>query len=170
MKAPRTLLFGLLTIIFVGAGCASATPATERPADAPPHYFSLEDYDGNTVTLSDFNGKHVIVNSWATWCAFCKKELPDLAILQEEFADDVVVIAIDRVESLEKAKQYSDDLGVTGRMVLLLDPSDSFYKSIGGFSMPETVFLEPDGSIQFHKRGVMDLGELRTRTQALLAD
>ena len=128
---------------------------------------TLQDYEGNSVSLSDFKGTPIVVNAWAAWCPFCVKELPDLVTLQQEFPE-VVVIAIDRAESLERVKSYTDDLGITEDLVFLLDPADSFYKSIGGFSMPETVFVDKEGIIQDHKRGPMDVEEMKRRLETIL--
>ena len=136
-------------------------------ADKAPD-FALQDYNGKTVQLADFAGKPLVINSWAAWCPFCKKELVDFATVQKEFGSDAVIIAIDRAESLEIAKKYSDELGVTGDLIFLLDPSDSFYQSIGGFSMPETIFVDRDGRIVIHKRGPMALDEIREKIRALL--
>ena len=131
--------------------------------------FSLEDYNVRTVTAADFAGKPLVVNAWATWCPFCIDELPDFATVQEELGDQVVFITINRSESLKRAQQYSDErLGLGDKLVWLLDPDDSFYRGIGGFAMPETIFVTPDRAIQFHKRGPMDLQEIRLRTEALL--
>lgn len=130
--------------------------------------FSLKDYEGKTVSLPDFHGKPLVINSWAAWCPFCVEELADFARAQEEFGDKVAVIAVDRAESLETAKSFSDKYGVTGRMTLLLDPSDSFYKSIGGFAMPETIFVNSEGNVVYHKRGPMKLDEIRRRIQEML--
>jgi len=129
---------------------------------------TLTDFQGMPVHLADFSGKPLIVNSWAVWCPFCRKELPDFAALQKELGDRVAVIAIDRQESRETAKGYADELGIADNMIFLLDPSDSFYRAIGGFSMPETVFINSDGAIVFHKRGPMTLEEMQaTVTQYL---
>jgi thiol-disulfide isomerase/thioredoxin len=125
-------------------------------------------YDGKEISLEQFRGKPLVINSWAVWCPFCRQELPDLAQLQEELKDSVTVIAIDRRESLSKAKGYTDDLGITGDMLFLLDQSDAFYRSIGGFSMPETIFVESDGEVVVHKRGLMDLDEMREHAQKIL--
>lgn len=130
--------------------------------------FSLQDYNGKTIGFSDFAGKPVIVNSWAAWCPFCKKELPDFVAIQKEFGDKVVIIAIDRSESRDVAKKYSDELEVTDDLIFLLDPSDSFYKSIGGFSMPETIFVDKNGNIVDHKRGPMDINEIRQKIIKIL--
>ena len=93
----------------------------------------------------------------------------DFATLQQEFGDKVIVLAIDRQESLEKAKGFTDELGITDDMLFLLDPSDSFYKTIGGFSMPETVFLNGAGEIVVHKRGPMELDEMREHTNKIIS-
>lgn len=147
-------------------------PAGERttppPAVRPASDFSLQDYAGKTVTLAQFRGTPAVVNSWAAWCPFCREELKDFAVVQKEFGDRVVIIAIDRAESLETAKKYSDELGVTNDLVFLLDPSDSFYQSIGGFSMPETIFVDADGFIRIHKRGPMPLEEIREKVHSIL--
>lgn len=128
--------------------------------DEPFFGITVVDYEKNEVQLSDFSGKPLVINSWAVWCPFCKKELADFAALQEEFPQDITVIAIDRQESLKKARGYTDELDITEKMLFFLDPTDSFYKSIGGFSMPETIFVDETGTIIVHKRGPMDLEEM----------
>lgn len=130
--------------------------------------FSLQDYSGKTVSLADFAGKPLVINSWAAWCPFCRKELVDFATVQKELGDKVVIIAIDRAETGDVAKKYTDELGVTNDLIFLIDPSDSFYQSIGGFSMPETIFVDKNGSIVEHKRGPMDVNEIREKAQKLL--
>lgn len=165
-------------LLLVGAGCPSDTQmenmkevgmAVEQENTFPAPDFSLKNYDGDTVSLRDFAGMPLVINSWAAWCPFCTKELPDFAAVQQEFAGDVVFIAIDRAESLSVAKGYTDDLGVTDDMIFLLDPRDSFYKSIGGFSMPETIFVNQEGNVVFHKRGPMSREEARKRVEDLIA-
>lgn len=129
---------------------------------------TLTDYDGNTKFLGDYSGKMLVVNSWAVWCPFCVKELPDFAALQKAFPDEIMVIAINRAESLEKVRRFTDELGISEDMVFLMDRKDDFYKTIGGFSMPETVFIDRDGAIVFHKRGPMTLEEMKNQVEKLL--
>lgn len=125
------------------------------------------DYKGDTVALADFARKPLVVNAWATWCPFCIKELPDLVSLQKEFPE-VVVIAIDRAESLNTVKSYTDALGVSEDLIFLLDRKDSFYESIGGFTMPETIFVDAEGVIQDHTRGIMNLDEMKLKVKNIL--
>lgn len=131
--------------------------------------FSLKDYSGNTVNSSQLQGTPLVINAWASWCPFCRQELPAFAAVQKEFGDKVRIIAIDRGEPLDVAKKYSDAQGTTGQLVFLLDPDDSFYRSIGGFSMPETIFVDKAGAIAIHKRGPMDIQEMREKINKLIA-
>ena len=149
-------------IIILSNKNGSKSPDGEERFDKAPS-FTLKDYNGNDVSFSDFQGKITVVNSWAVWCPFCVKELNEFALLQEEFGDEIAVIAIDRAESLKKAKGFTDELGVTDKFVFLLDPRDSFYKSIGGFSMPETLFIDKEGNIRIHKRGPMSFKEMKEK-------
>lgn len=166
-----TALVIIGVLIFYSGRSPRVNQTSQQPSLRQTHKalnFQLQDYNGRAVKPSDFTGKALIINSWAAWCPFCKKELQDFATLQKEFRDKVVIIAIDRAEPLEVAKRYSDELGVTGELVFLLDPEDSFYQSIGGFSMPETIFIDVQGFIRAHKRGPMELDEMRQKVKSIL--
>lgn len=143
-------------------------PTKQKAQSEKAPNFSLQDYSGKTVNLANFAGKPVVVNSWASWCPFCREELPAFAAAQKEFGDKVVIIAIDRQESLPTAKGYTDAQGTSNSLIFLLDPSDSFYQSIGGFSMPETIFIDKNGNIVDHKRGSMDVNEIRQKINNIL--
>ena len=140
---------------------------TDSQFDKAPG-FLLEDIDGNEVGLGEFPGKILVINSWAVWCPFCVDELAEFGALQEEFRDEIVVIAINRQESKSKSVGFTDGLGLTDKMLYLLDPTDSFYKSIGGFSMPETIFVDANRNIRIHKRGPMELKEMIEKVLGIL--
>jgi len=128
---------------------------------------TLKDYDGNDVRLRDIEGDVVLMNSWAAWCPFCVDEIPDFVQAQNELGGQVTVVLINRQESLNQAKKFTDDLGATGNVITLLDPNDSFYRKIGGFAMPETLFVK-DNNILFHKRGPMKFEEVTERLRSAL--
>lgn len=164
------VVVGLIIAFFSGGQQGGALPQGEdnRPSSSSSRdtidrleNITLEDYDGNKITLAAFRGTPLVVNSWATWCPFCRQELPDFASLQEELGDTAVVIAIDRAERVSDARGYTDGFGITSKMTFLIDPSDAFYRNIGGFSMPETLFVNAEGVITFHKRGPLTLQEMR---------
>jgi len=175
----KNIIIGIIILVvillgglsFRGGGEESDTDqlgnTQEERYDKVPD-FAFEDYEGNIVTPADFPGKALVINSWAVWCPFCVDELPDFGELQEEFNDEIVVIAIDRAESLSKVKEFTDNLGVTDTMVFLLDSDDSFYQSIGGFSMPETLFVDAESNVRIHKRGPMKLPEMIDKVNSIL--
>lgn len=171
MKKILVPVVGVLIAAAVVGGVylARRRAGTEVPVGiTPAPAFSLKDYEGQTRTLEEFKGTPLVINSWAAWCPFCRNELPDFARVQREFAGKVIFIAIDRAESREVAKRYSDELGVTQDLVFLLDPEDSFYRALGGFSMPETIFVDASGNIRFHKRGPLTFDQARERVEWLL--
>ncbi|MEL4308617.1 TlpA family protein disulfide reductase [Joostella sp. CR20] len=79
--------------------------------------FSYEDIDGKMVSFSDFRGKYVYIDLWATWCGPCKKQIPYLKELEEEYADDNIEflsISLDKPADKEKWKKFVKDNNLTG--------------------------------------------------------
>lgn len=163
----KFIIIAIIVLLLIGGGVFLLNQQEQKSGPQLSN-LSFADYEGNQVELADFAGKPLVVNSWVVWCPFCVRELSEFSALQKEFPEEIVVIAIDRAESLNTAKSYTDDIGITEDLVFLLDSSDSFYKSIGGFSMPETIFVDAEGIIQDHKRGPMDLQEMKARVQEIL--
>jgi len=164
------IVVGVLALIFVVAFTRNSDPNSKKQGTTNEENvrllstdFNLKDYDGNQVDLASFIGKPLVINSWAAWCPFCVEELKDFAEIQRELGDSVIIIAIDRAESKSIAKRFSDELGVTDDLVFLLDSRDAFYKSIGGFTMPETIFVNTKGEIVIHKRGFMKATEIKDK-------
>lgn len=142
-----------------------SSPSTKSFPAAPR--FTLKDYDGNDVSLVDFSGQPVVINTWATWCPFCRDELPDFADVGDEFAGQVPIVAINRGEPRQTAKDWTDVYRLTDRITFLLDPTDAWYEATGGFGMPETLFIDKDGRVRSHARGPITKDEFRRLVQAL---
>lgn len=158
------VLVGIMTAIFFFR-------RTQRPDNAPPlpprpvSDIAFRTLEGGEIRLSNFRGKFLLVNTWASWCPFCLKELPDFISLKKEYGDDLVILAVNRGEKPEIAKKYAEDLKLGNTLIVFLDPDDALYKEIGGFSMPETIFVDKEGLIREHKRGPMTLEEMRRRVK-----
>lgn len=176
MKAPRYLIGGLIVVALVGLGIVGLgrkpppTPPESKNNQTIERFVDAEfkSYDGELVTLRQFAGKSLVINAWASWCPFCVDELPDFAGVQEEFGNQVAIIAINRAEGRDAAKEFSDAYEVSDDMVFLLDPADSFYRAIGGFSMPETIFVNRNGEITEHVRGPMKVETIRDKVKKLV--
>lgn len=100
---------------------------------------------GESHRLADWQGKHVLLNFWATWCAPCREEMPSLSALQDRMggADfEVVTIATGR-NTVEGVERFFDEVGVSNLPVLIDD--GSMARDMGVLGLPITVILDPDG-------------------------
>jgi thiol-disulfide isomerase/thioredoxin len=120
--------------------------------------------------FEQYKGTPVIANSWAIWCPFCVKELADFASVQRQLGDEVVVVAINRAESDTSIRDFLGEINISENDLLFMtDSGDVFYrKTLNGFSMPETLFIDREGNVHFHKRGPMDEAEILERLKELL--
>ena len=115
--------------------------------------FEISDFDGSRRKLSDFRGKAVYINFWATWCVPCTVELPDIQTIEQRHADELVVIAVNRRESLNSADPYFDNIPRTDGgsgvdfTVNGLDPDDTLYREYQGLGMPVSFFIDPSGVV-----------------------
>jgi thiol-disulfide isomerase/thioredoxin len=156
----------LVTLVTIFLALGITTSQLNNNRSNPAKELVLNDVmvntlDGVSVSLQEItNGKPAVINSWATWCPFCTKELGDFAELQKN-NPDVIVIAINRRESNEKNLEYLNETNLADSLLFLLDEDDKFYKSIGGFAIPETIFVNSDGTIETHKRGPMNIDEMQ---------
>ncbi|MFK7874303.1 MAG: TlpA family protein disulfide reductase [Paracoccaceae bacterium] len=127
-----------------------------EPKAAGTAEFNLAD-DAGTATLADYSGKTVVLNFWATWCAPCRKEMPQLSELQDELGGDdfeVLTIATGR-NSPVGIKKFFDEIGVTN-LPRHQDPRQKLAAQMGIFGLPITVILDPQGREIARLRGDAD--------------
>ena len=112
----------------------------------PAPDFKLQDLDGNTVSLSDFQGKIVMLDFWATWCGPCRMTMPLLEELQQEHPNDFTLLAINLGEPLDLVLPYVKRQGIRSRV--LLDTKASVGSSYGSSSIPMQVIIDQKGIIR----------------------
>lgn len=109
--------------------------------------FSLTSIDGDQLRLSDYRGKPVILNFWATWCPPCRAELPALEEIWQQYDENVIVLAVDQGESPQTVANFTrEQVPVTFPVLLDIDQSvgDGYWVN----SLPTTFFIDADGVIQ----------------------
>lgn len=139
-----------------------APPVSDTESDgfATPD-FTVLDYDGNEVKLSDFKGKPIVVNFWATWCYFCKSEMPDFQAAYEKYPDVqfVMVNATDGVqETVDTAKAYIEDEGYTFDVFFDTEMDAVYNYAVTGF--PSTFFIDAQGNPKARSSGALSLEKL----------
>ncbi|MBV2359259.1 TlpA family protein disulfide reductase [Thalassococcus sp. CAU 1522] len=114
-------------------------------------------FDEAPLNLRDWQGKWVLLNFWATWCAPCRKEMPMLSELQTEFGgDDFEVLTIATTRNAPPAMQaFFDEIGVTN-LPLHRDPGSALAREMGVLGLPITVILNPEGQEIARLRGDAD--------------
>lgn len=116
--------------------------------------FSLRDLDGNDVALSDFAGQPVIINFWATWCAPCRLEMPELQKAYEAYQEqDLVILAVNAQEEEQHVGDFFAELGLTFRP--LLDSDGQVGRAYGALGLPSTYFIDGSGEVTAVHRGIL---------------
>jgi cytochrome c biogenesis protein CcmG/thiol:disulfide interchange protein DsbE len=143
--------FGGLVILALAFGIVWLQSSKYEPLTvgmAAPD-FSLPDVEGKTVRLSDYRGKVVFLNFWATWCKPCKEEMPSMEILWDNFkSEDFVMLAIsmDRVTTKKDIPPFIESMKLT--FPILTDSwgqTDKRYKLMG---VPETYIIDQNGVLR----------------------
>ena len=155
----------LLPILLVLLLTTTVALAQEtKPAKAPS--LALKDLKGNTVKLSRYKGKVVLVNFWATWCAPCAAEVPGLVKWQNEYKDELQIVGITYPPtSLAKVRRFIRDQGINYPILLgskatkrLFEPSDN---------LPITVIIDREGNIGDRIDGVIFVDEFEAKIKPL---
>lgn len=156
-------------------GTEERTKATENNTDGeaedtlPAIDFTLTDQYGNTHTLSDYKGKTVFLNFWATWCPPCRAEMPDIQKLYEEYAeagdDSVVILGIaapdyGQEQSEDKIIDFLEENGYTYPVVM--DPGGSLFAQYGIYSFPTTFMIDKDGNVFGYASGQLSEDIMRS--------
>jgi peroxiredoxin len=116
--------------------------------------------DGQTIRLSTYRGKVVVVNFWATWCRPCREEMPALQRVAAS-EPDVVVLEVDLMESGDKARSFLDSLGLD-RLQPVLDTDGATTRRFGVLTLPSTFFIDRNGVIRHLELKALSDQEIRT--------
>jgi cytochrome c biogenesis protein CcmG/thiol:disulfide interchange protein DsbE len=121
-------------------------PKKSETTKAPD--FTLKTTDGKELKLTDYKGKLVILDFWATWCGPCRRGIPDLIEIQKEYKDDIVIIGIslDRLTGTEKDLiPFMKEFKINYPVVI---GTESVTKSYGGIqSIPTSFVLDRKGNV-----------------------
>ena len=156
IRADRALCF---------PGCRHACGHGEA---APAPSWSLKDVDGKVVTWSQFKGKVVVIDFWATWCPPCRTEIPGYIALQKKYAADGLVIIGISVDTDGPAvvKKYMKEIGINYQIVMADDQIQDAFAPIQGY--PTTFIVDRDGMIRNKKLGREPTAEFEKELLAIL--
>jgi len=120
--------------------------------------FAVTDLEGSPVKLSDYRGKVVFLNFWATWCPWCVKEMPSMETLminlQKKYGDQFVILAVDAGESVSQVKKWLKGKDLNFHFVL--DPKGQVNGMYGVRGLPSTYIVKKNGEILGRAVGARD--------------
>jgi thiol-disulfide isomerase/thioredoxin len=141
------------------AAVSSGLDGTSAPKGAVD--VEMQDFDGNTVSIADLEGRPVVVNFWATWCPSCFAEMPAFETVYQAKGESVQFLGINLSQDVEAALAVVEETGVT--YPLARDPQGQVFAAFGGFGMPTTVFLDENGDVVEMYTGELTADELEAR-------
>lgn len=154
--------FGIVDISQTPGG-----PSFEAQEGRQAPDFFLQATDGSTVRLSDLRGKGVIINFWATWCAPCRQEMPELVSAYDRYKESgLEILAVNLQESVSKVTSFADEYGVQFPVLLDrdCDVTDEYRVTtdcrVAG--VPTSFFIDPDGIVRSTFLGPLQGGGSRS--------
>lgn len=143
-------------------------PATASGQQATAPQFVLKDINGRTVRLSDYKGKVVLINFWATWCPPCRAEMPDLVSLQREYGKEgLQIIGITYPpEKLDRVRRFARNLKVNYPIILGTRQLKARFSSED--TLPVTVVINRDGNVSEIISGILLREEFDEKIKPLL--
>lgn len=180
LAAALILVIGLAAAAYNKLKAEAELPSlTEENADEDPGAgrqdaidVTFYDSEGKAVKLSDFYGKPVVMNFWATWCGYCKQEMPDFQEAYEEYGEEVEFLFINSTdgsrETREKAAAYLEDQGYI--VPAFYDEDLEAVYTYGVNSLPTTILLDKKGRVAAYAPGLMEKDTLVGALDVLLEE
>lgn len=161
LNKPRWFYVSVvLVVVVIGAFTASQlTSGREASGGVGPEVgqiapdFSVRAVDGRMVRLRDFDGKRIVLNFFATWCAPCKAEAAHLKAAYERKSSDVDFIGVTFQDTTRSVQVFAEEYGIP--FTLALDDSGEMGKAYGVRGFPTTFFIRADGVIHYVVKGAM---------------
>ncbi len=131
--------------------------STERAENVAPD-FTVENADGEEVSLHEFFGKPIVLNFWASWCGPCKMELPDFQDAYEKYAGEIEFLMVNMTDGMQETKEiamkYMEDAGYT--LPVYYDTAQDAAYTYAVYSLPTTFFISAEGEPVAYAQGMID--------------
>ncbi len=145
-KILKAALAIILVSVLLITSCFGVTEQEAKIGNRAPN-FKLPNLEGQSISLKDFQGKTVLLNFWATWCSPCRKEMPYIQEIFEEWSNrDLVILAINVGESQAKVESFLQSNNLS--FPVLLDTKKTVAVKYNIQFYPTTFFIDKDGIIQ----------------------
>lgn len=141
----------------------SDAPAETEPSKVEAPDFTVENANGEEVKLSDYVGKPIVLNFWASWCSPCKSEMPEFNEAWEELDGEVQFLMVNMTdgsrETVDTAKEYVEGQGFS--FPVFFDTGSEAAMAYSAYSLPTTYFIDAEGYVVARAVGAIDRDTLQ---------
>ena len=168
------IAMAILTAVIASNQARSVT-GIEKPLECvepmkveyPAPAIQLTDIAGSTVSLADHKGDVILLNTWATWCPPCRREMPDLEAFFRTLADGgFILLGVNVGEEKETVVQFVDMFHLT--FPIWLDPDESILRSHNSFSLPYSIVIDREGIVRYAWSGATCISVLESTISPML--
>lgn len=131
--------------------------------------FSLDTLDGETVSITDYRGKVVFLNFWATWCIPCQREMPAFNDFMAQGRDDAVILAVNNGEEIQPVAEFVN-LFQLEHVPILMDSAFVVSDGFGVVNLPVTYVLDGEGVVRYFKLGEVTSEDIESYIAAIQED
>jgi peroxiredoxin len=180
--SPALLIFLIFPLVGIAAAVvmalsspqANTAPGVVAVEQSAPRLlnwnapdFQLPDLDGENVRLSDYRGRPVFLNFWATWCEPCKEEFPAFEqFMQEQGANGAMVLAVNTEDNADAIRRFFASIGVQN-LRALLDTDLRVQRAYGIVNIPITFIIDAEGVVRYFRPGAMTVADMYDYLESL---
>ena len=170
MKFNTIVVFVALLALIAGIATKGLVNLQNQVAPTPLEDFSLKDLKGKVHSISEWQGQIRIINFWATWCPPCRKEIPDLIALQQNYENrglTVIGIAIDDPEAVA---EFLSTTPITYPLLIATDEGINLSRKLGNTisAIPFTIIIDEQGIMKYKHQGELSKLDIVNIIQPML--
>jgi len=170
MKSNTIVVFIATLALIAGIATKGLVNLQNQMETTPLEDFSLKDLKGEVHSISEWQGQVRIINFWATWCPPCRKEIPDLMALQQDYQNRGVTVIGIAIDDPEAVTEFLSTTQITYPLLIATDEGINLSRQLGNTisAVPFTVIIDAQGIMKYKHQGELNKLDIESIIEPLL--